>query len=470
LPTRTPRGRIMTVGRMSSRGSLKLGLFIQETGHHVAAWRHPQASVDDGVAFARYRDLARRAEAARLHFVFLADTVAVREKDPDVLGRTARASFLEPLTLLAALSVTTERIGLVATASTTYNEPYNLARKLASLDHLSGGRIGWNLVTTNSDFESFNFNRDANPLHADRYARAHEFASVVKGLWDSFDDDAFRRDKESGIFFDAAKLHTLNHAGNHFQVRGPLNVARPPQGHPVIVQAGSSEAGKELAAETAEVIFTAQQRLADAQAFYADVKGRLARYGRKRDHLSIMPGLFPVIGLTREEADAEFEHLQSLIHPSVAVSQLSNQLGGVDLSPYDLDGAVPELVETNGPKSRQKLLLDLARREKLTLRQLAYRNAGARGHLVVRGTPTDIADHIEEWFTREAADGFNIMPPYLPGGFEDFVELVLPELRRRGLFRNDFEGWTLRENLGLPRPPDRSAHRVATVDRRALAS
>lgn len=441
----------------TARGrSLKLGLFIQETGHHVAGWRHDGASTDDAVAFARYHHLARRAEEARLHFVFLADTIAVRERDPEVLGRTARGAFLEPLTLLSALAVTTSRIGLIATASSTYNEPYTLARQLASIDHLSQGRAGWNLVTTNSDFESWNFNRAANPLHQDRYDRAHEFARVVKGLWDSYDDDAFIRDKAAGTFFAPEKLHVLNHEGRHFRVRGPLNVARPPQGHPVIVQAGSSEAGKELAAATAEVIFTAQQDRAAARAFYADVKGRLARYGRQRAHLSIMPGLFPVVGRTRAEAEEAFAHLQALLHPRVALAQLSAQLGGLDLSAYDPDAPVPDLPETNGPKSRQKLLLDLARRENLTLRQLALRNAGARGHLVVKGTPADIADAIEAWFEDEAADGFNIMPPYLPGGFEPFARLVLPELRRRGLYREDFEGRTLRENLGLPRPADAS--------------
>ncbi|MFG1478335.1 LLM class flavin-dependent oxidoreductase [Xanthobacter sp. V4C-4] len=442
---------------MARGANLKLGLFIQETGHHVAGWRHEGASTDDAVAFSRYLHLVRRAEEERLHFIFLADTVAVRERDPEVLGRTARGAFLEPLTLLSALAVSTRRIGLVATASSTYNEPYNLARQLASIDHLSQGRVGWNLVTTNSDYESWNFNREANPLHAHRYARAHEFARVVKGLWDSFDDDAFVRDKAAGQFFDPAKLHVLNHAGPHFKVRGPLNVARPPQGHPVIVQAGSSEAGKELAAATAEVIFTAQQDRGAARAFYADVKGRLARHGRARDHLAIMPGLFPVVGRTREEAQAAFDHLQSLIHPRVALAQLSAQLGGVDLTPYDPDAPVPDLPETNGPKSRQKLLLDLARRENLTLRQLALRNAGARGHLVVIGTATDIADEIEAWFEDEAVDGFNIMPPYLPGGFDAFAATVLPELRRRGLYRADFEGATLRENLGLPRPEDAAA-------------
>jgi FMN-dependent oxidoreductase (nitrilotriacetate monooxygenase family) len=445
---------------MGDSRALKLGLFLQETGHHVAAWRYPGAQTDDGVNFERYRELADIAESAKFNFIFFADTIAIRETNPAVISRTARAAHFEPLTLLAALSVTTRRIGLIATVSTTYNEPYHLARKLASLDHLSGGRIGWNLVTTNSDRESYNFSREGNLLHADRYDRAHEFVDVVKGLWDSFDDDAFLRDSSSGYFVDPDRLHTLNHKGRHFAVRGPLNVARSPQGYPVIVQSGSSDAGRELAAATAEVIFTAQQRLSDAQAFYADVKGRLAKYGREPDHLSIMPGFFPVVGRTEQEADDIFQTLQSLIHPTVALSQLSQQLGGVDLSGFALDGPVPELPETNGPKSRQKLLLDLARRENLTLRQLALRNAGSRGHWIVRGTPVQVADLMEEWFVGKACDGFNVMPPWLPGGLTSFIELVLPELRRRGLFREDYVGRTLRDDLGLPRPPDRR-HREA---------
>jgi alkanesulfonate monooxygenase len=356
------------------------------------------------------------------------------------------------LTLLSALSVVTERIGLAATVSTTYNEPYHLARKFASLDYLSNGRSGWNLVTSATNSEAQNFNLDKHPEHALRYQRAREFVEVVTKLWDSWEDDAFLRDKESGVYFDPDKLHVANHKGEHFSVQGPLNVARPPQGYPVIIQAGSSEDGKNLAAETAEVIFTAQQTLEDAQAFYADVKGRLAKYGRSPDSLKIMPGIFPVIGRTEQEAKEKFEQLQELIHPSIGLGLLSGLVGGIDLSGYPLDGPLPNLPDTELAKSRLKLVTDLAQRDQLTIRQLYLAIAGARGHRQISGTPEQIADQLEEWFVNEGADGFNIMPPYLPGGLDDFVDLVIPELQHRGLFRTEYEGKTLRENLGLPRP------------------
>ena len=288
--------------------------------------------------------------------------------------------------------------------------------------------------------------------HTLRYERAKEFVDVVKALWDSWEDEAFLRDKESGIYFDPDKLHIPNHKGEHFSVRGPLNVARPIQGYPVVIQAGSSEDGKNLAAQTAEVIFTAQQTLAEAQAFYADVKGRLAQYGRNPDNLKIMPGVFPVIGRTEEEAREKYQQLQDLIDPAVGLSLLSVLVGGVDLSGYPLDGPLPNLPETNLQKSRLQLVSDLAQRDNLTIRQLYFAIAGARGHRTILGTPEQIADQLEDWFVNNGADGFNIMPPWLPGGLDEFVDLVIPELQRRGLFRTEYEGRTLRENLGLPRP------------------
>lgn len=446
---------------MARKDSLKLGAFLMTAGHHVAAWRHPGAQPDAGVSLRHYIELAQAAERAKFDHIFFADNVAVSNFTPEALRRTARADGFEPITLLSALAAVTDRIGLVATATTTYNEPYNLARKFASLDLLSGGRSGWNLVTSANEQEAQNFNRDAHPAHADRYQRAREFAEVVTGLWDSWDDDAFVRDTGDGLFYDAGKLHTLNHRGQHFQVRGPLNVARSPQGRPVLVQAGSSEPGKELAAETAEVIFTAQQTLADAQAFYADVKSRMAAYGRAPDTLKILPGILPVIGRSRAEAEEKYEALQSLIHPEVGLSLLSAMLGGADLSGYPLDGPLPDLAATNSGKSRQSLLIDLARREGLSIRQLYLRIAGARGHWTVRGTAADVADQLEAWFHGAGADGFNVMPPTLPAGLTDFIDGVIPELRRRGLFRTEYEGTTLRENLGLPRPADRSSRRTA---------
>jgi N-acetyl-S-(2-succino)cysteine monooxygenase len=378
----------------------------------------------------------------------------MRGTDLPALSRTAvrYIAQFEPLTLLGGLAAVTKRVGLTASATTTYTEPYHLARMLASLDHMSGGRVGWNLVTSQNEAEAYNFGLDTHPSHAQRYARAKEFAKVVMGLWDSWEDDAFPRDKKSGIFFDPAKLHVLNHKGRIFSVRGPLNVPRPPQGHPVILQAGSSDVGKDLAAFCGEVIFTAQHALAGAQAFYADVKGRLTRYHRSPDDVLIIVGVFPYVGKTQQEADEKFDELQSLIDPAVGLSLLASELGGVDLSAYPLDGPLPSLPESNAGKSRQRLLAGMAQRENLTIRQLFRYVAGGRGHWQIVGTPQRIADQLEEWFQKEAADGFMIMPPALPGDLEDFIELVVPELQRRRLFRTDYHGQTLREHLGLRRP------------------
>ncbi|HEY1608654.1 MAG TPA: LLM class flavin-dependent oxidoreductase [Paraburkholderia sp.] len=449
---------------MSQRkGHLRLGAFLYPTGHHIAAWRHPHALADAGSNFRHYVQLAQAAEAAKFDLVFLADGSGTRGDNVDFLSRTAHSyvAQFEPLTLLSALAAVTERIGLVGTASTTFNEPYHVARKFASLDHISGGRAGWNLVTSSSGHEAKNFNFDEHLAHAQRYERATEFADVVSGLWDSWDEGAFVRDKAAGRFFDPSKRHVLNHRGEFFKVRGPLNIARAPQGHPVVVQAGSSEAGKALAARTAEVIFTAQQTTADAVAFYADVKGRLAQYGREAEDLKIMPGVMPIVGRTESEARDKFAELQALIDPAVGLALVSGLTGGFDLSGYPLDGPIPELPETNASKSRQTLTLELARRENLTIRELYLRVAGARGHWQIVGTPKQIADALEERFVNYGADGYNVMPALLPDTLNDFIELVLPELRRRGLFRSEYEGRTLRENLGLKRPQSRYRREAA---------
>ncbi|MGF6642804.1 LLM class flavin-dependent oxidoreductase [Paraburkholderia sp. GAS82] len=440
-------------------GQLRLGAFLYPSGHHIAAWRHPEAQADAGVNFRHYVKLAQAAEAAKFDLVFLADGVGTRGDNVEFLSRTAHSyvAQFEPITLLSALAAVTEHVGLVATASTSFNEPYHVARKFASLDHISGGRAGWNLVTSSNEHEAKNFNRDKHFEHAERYERAIEFAEVVEGLWDSWEDDAFLRDKDQGRFFDPERRHVLDHKGRFFQVRGPLNVARSPQGHPVVVQAGSSEAGRDLAARTAEVIFTAQQTLEDAIDFYSDVKGRLAQYGRHPDDLKIMPGVFPIVGRSESEAREKFEQLQALIDPKVGLALVSGLTGGFDLSGYPLDGPIPELPETNASKSRQLLTLELARRENLTIRQLYLRVAGARGHWQLVGTPAQIVDQLEERFVKGGADGYNVMPPVLPAGLDDFVELVIPELRRRGLFRSEYEGRTLRDNLGLRRPVNRHA-------------
>jgi alkanesulfonate monooxygenase len=434
---------------------MKLGVFLPGIGHHVAAWRHPQAQADGGLNFPHYRELARTAERGKFDMIFLADDMAVwgdQARHPDALRRSGQLVSFEPLTLLSALSVVTEHIGLVATASTTYNEPYHIARKYASLDYLSGGRAGWNVVTSMLEAEAQNFNREQHMDHALRYQRAREFVQVVMGLWDSWGDDAFLYDKATGVAVDLEQMHVLNHQGEHFQVRGPLNVARPLQGYPIIVQAGASHDGQDFAAQTAEVVFTAQSVLEDARAFYRGLKGQLARYGRSPEHMKIMPGVLPIVGRSAAEARETYEQLQDLVHPSVGLAQLSRLVGGVDLSEYPLDGPLPELPETNLQQSRLRLLQDLAKREHLTIRQLYLSIAGSRGHRMILGTPDQVADQLEEWFLKEAADGFNVMPPYLPGGLQNFVELVIPVLQKRGLFRREYEGQTLRESLGLPRP------------------
>jgi N-acetyl-S-(2-succino)cysteine monooxygenase len=434
------------------KGQFSLGAFLLFTGHHVAAWRHRNAS--DGQSLADFVGFAKAAEAAKFDAVFLADAVALRTDDVDASGHKAHSGVypFEPLTLLSALAATTSRIGLVATASTSFTEPFNLARQFASLDRLSEGRAGWNLVTSAEPSAAFNFGHNAPIPHTERYARAEEFADVVLRLWDSWEDDAFVRDRSTGVYFDRDKLHVLNHVGKYYRVKGPLNIPRSPQGRPVVVQAGSSEPGKELAARTAEVIFTAQQTLAEAVAFYADVKARLSKYGRSRDDLKILPGVFPVVGSTQWEAEDKFEQLQSLISPEVGLNLLATFLGDPDIVKHPIDGPVPALRRTEGGKSRQALLVDLARREELTIRDLYLRIAGARGHWQIVGSPTQIADQLQERFENYGADGFNIMAPILPSGLTDFIELVLPELRRRNLFRTDYEGQTLREHLGLKRP------------------
>lgn len=448
----------------NSNVEMKLGAFLYPTGYHVAAWRHPQSQADAGINFGHYAKLTRIAERGKFDFIFLPDSVGVRGTDLPALSRTAirYVAQFEPLTLLSALAAVTKNIGLIASATTTYHEPYHIARMFASLDHISGGRAGWNLVTSQNEDEAPNFGLDVHPRHDDRYARAREFAKVVGGLWDSWDDDAFLRDKESGIYFDPTKFYILNHRGQHFSVRGPLNVPRTPQGHPVVVQSGSSEAGKELAAETGEVIFTAQQNLAEARAFSADVKGRMAKYDRPLDDLKIMPGVFVFVGRTQQEANDKFEHLQSLIDPVVGISLLSGLLAGVDISAYPVDGPLPSLPETNAGRSRQQLLINLARRENLTIRELYLRVAGSRGHWQIIGTPKQIADELQEWFMQGAADGFVMMAPLLPQGLEDFVKLVIPELQRRKLFRTDYQGRTLREHLGLRRPERQSRRASGT--------
>ncbi len=438
---------------MTHSRTLRLGAFMRPVSLHTAAWRYPGAWPDANFNFQHLKYFAQTLERGRFDAFFMADHLAVLNMPMEGLKRSATATSFDPLTLLPALAAVTEHLGLIATASTTYNEPYHIARKFASLDHISGGRAGWNVVTSGNPDEAMNFGREEHVEHATRYRRAREFFDVVTGLWDSWADDAFIRDVETGVYFDPDKLHVLDHQGEFFKVRGPLNIGRPLQGWPVIVQAGASEAGRQLAAETAEVIFAAGSHLATARAFYADVKGRMEQLGRSRDHLKVLPGAVVVVGGTAAEALEKRARLDSLVHYDSAIASLSTALGH-DASGFDPEGPLPEIPESNASKSGRERVVDLAQREHLTVRQLAQR-VGGYGGLAFVGTPPMIADQMEEWLVSDACDGFNIMFPYLPGGLDDFVDLVVPELQRRAIFRREYEGTTLRENLGLPRPRNR---------------
>jgi alkanesulfonate monooxygenase len=441
---------------------IKLGMFLRQCGNHIAAWRFPDTAEDAGVNFARSVQVARTAERGLFDLLFSADNVALPHDDIATLSRVSDAAWIEPFTLMAALATVTEHIGLVCTATTTYDEPYFVARKFASLDHVSGGRGGWNVVTSGVQNEAANFGKDFHPAKSDRYHRAREFVDVVRGLWDSWDADAFVRDKVTGQFFIAEKLHVLNHKGDHFKVRGPLNVARSPQGQPVIVQAGQSEDGRDLAAATAEVVFTVHGAIETARTFYSDIRERAAKFGRNPDYLKIMPGMLVTVGRSLQEAQDTHARLQKLIDPRMGLTLLSKYMG-YDLTGCDVDAPLPELPESNVISSRSGTLSRMARRENMTVRQLYEFVAGSRGHFEVVGTAGQVADAMEEWFTTGAADGFNVMVPYLPGGLESFVDLVTPELQRRGLFRMAYEGRTLRENLGLPAPQSRYTENSSAV-------
>ncbi|QGX67121.1 NtaA/DmoA family FMN-dependent monooxygenase [Bacillus sp. ms-22] len=431
---------------------LKLGVFIAGTGHHVASWRHPNAVPDAAMNLDYFKQLAKKAEEGKLDLLFLADSLSINHTShPNVLTR------FEPLTLLSSIAESTSTIGLAATASTTYSEPFHIARQFASLDHLSSGRAAWNVVTSSIEETAKNFSGEEHLAHHKRYERAEEFVDVVKGLWDSWEEGALVRNQETGEFFDPSKLHELHHKGEFFSVRGPLNVSRTPQGQPVIIQAGSSEDGQKLAAKTAELIFTAQNDLAKAKEFYQSLKGKVEAAGRAREDVSIMPGIFPIIADTEEEAKAKYEELQELIVPEIGLSILQNYLGGIDLTQYPLDGPLPEIDPSmsNAVKSRFDLVMNMARKDNLTIRQLYQSVAGSRGHHIFIGTPEQLADVMETWLTEEAADGFNVMRPLLPEGLDVFVDRVVPILQERGLFKTEYTGQTLRENLGLKQPKNR---------------
>ncbi|MBB3111440.1 FMN-dependent oxidoreductase (nitrilotriacetate monooxygenase family) [Paenibacillus phyllosphaerae] len=431
------------------QGQLHLGAFLYFTGHHHAGWRHPSSGVEQMFDIRNYTRMAQTAEKGKFDMIFFADLLHL------IYPSHAAAGMMDPIALLSALSMVTEKIGLTATMSTTYNEPYNTARKFATLDHISGGRAGWNIVTSQTDAEANNYGRDKHPEHGLRYEMAQEFVDVVTELWDSWDDDALVMDRASGQFADPAKLRQSDFKGQWYASKGPLNVPRPPQGYPVLIQAGSSGPGQDFAARIGEVIFTAQPSLASAQAFYKSVKAKLAEYGRDENSLKIMPGLSPIIGSTEEEARRRERELLDLIRPEEAVGFLSSMLQ-YDLSGYPVDEQLPDIPDpvgaSNGMKSRVQLIMDLARNERLSVLELGRRLLGARGHLQFVGTPEQLADLIEKWFDSYGCDGFNIMPPVLPGNLDEFVDQVVPILQKRGLFREEYEGSTLREHLGLGRP------------------
>ena len=435
---------------MAARKQLRLGAFMRPVSIHTGAWRYPGAIPDANFNFPAMKRFIQKLEAGKFDAFFMADHLAVLNMPVNALKRSHTVTSFEPFTLLSALSAVTEHIGLMATASTTYDLPYHVARRFASLDHISGGRAGWNIVTTSNPDAALNFGLEEDMDHDERYGRAREFYDVVTGLWDSFADDAFIRDVESGLYFDPEKMHVLDHKGPSYSVRGPLNIARPVQGWPVIIQAGASEAGRQLAAETAEVIFAAGGNLEAGKAFYADIKRRMREIGRDPDSVKILPGAFVVVGDTVEEAKAKRAHLDSLVHYDSGIGTLNTMLGH-DVSGFDPDGLLPEIPETNASQSARARVLELARRENLTIRQLAAR-VGSYGGAAFVGTPQTIADEMERWLAEEGSDGFNVMFPYLPEGLDDFVDKVVPELQRRGLFRTEYEGATLRENLGLARP------------------
>ncbi|WP_131786543.1 LLM class flavin-dependent oxidoreductase [Protofrankia symbiont of Coriaria ruscifolia] len=443
---------------------LHLNAFLMSVGHHEAAWRLPQSNPLAHIDVEHYRNLARIAERGKLDSLFLADS-------PVQMGSPGRrpSGRLEPTLLLTALAAVTDHIGLIATASTSYNEPYNLARRFASLDHISGGRAGWNIVTTAGVEAALNFGLDDLPAHRDRYERAAEFLEVSTKLWDSWADNAIVADKERGVHADADRVQVIDHVGKYFKVRGPLNVPRSPQAYPLLVQAGSSEDGRNFAARWAEAVFTAQQTLEEGKAFYADLKDRVARGGRDPDTVKILPGIVPVIADTEREAHELDAELNRLIIPEYAKRQLAERF---KLSPdeLDLDSELPENLPTEdeieGAKSRFTLIVALARRERLTVRQLIGRLGGGRGHRTFAGTPVQVADAIQYWFDNGAADGFNIMPAVLPSGLESFVDKVVPILQERGLFRTEYETTTLRQHYGLARP----ANQFATGDRGLAAA
>ena len=440
---------------MTDQRKMRIGVFLSGSGGNMASWRHPNAVPDGAVNLGYYKGMTRTAEEAKLDFAFFGDGLYISEKShPNFLVR------FEPLTLLAALSMVTTHIGLAATLSTTYSDPYTVARQFSSIDHLSDGRAGWNIVTSPLEGSAANYSKPEHPQHDLRYRMAGEFVEITKGLWDSWEDDAFIRDKESGVFIDPSKMHRLDHKGEFYSVQGPLNISRSKQGSPVLIQAGSSEAGRGFAAKIADAIFTGQATSSDAAGFYKDIKTRAEESGRDPRQVLILPGCSPVVGDTPEEAEAKYQEIANLVVIDDALNYLGRYFNDIDFSPYDLDEPFPDLGDfgRNGWESTTDRIKQVAKEESLTLREMALRSTTPRNEFI--GTPTQVANSMQRWFENGAADGFMLVPSVLPQGFNDFVEHVLPILKERGLFRTEYEADTLRGNLGLPKPENRYAKKL----------
>ena len=435
---------------MTNQRMMRLGAFLAGTGSNMASWRHPDAVPDAAINLDYYKQLTRRAEEAKLDFVFFGDGLYISEKShPNFLNR------FEPLTLLAALAMDTKQIGLAATLSTSYSEPFTVARQFASIDHISEGRAGWNIVTSPLEGSALNYSKAEHPQHDLRYRMAVEYLEVTKGLWDSWEDDAFVRNKETGQFIDPHKLHRVNHKGEFFSVQGPLTISRSKQGRPILIQAGSSEAGKEFASQVADAVFTGQATIEDAQEFYQDVKGRAVKHGRRSEEILMLPGCNPIVGATSEEAEVKYQEISNLVVIDDALNYLGRYFNDIDFTQYDLDEQFPDLGDfaRNGWESATDRIKKVSREEGLTLRQMALRSTTPKSPFI--GTPEQVADTMQAWFEAGAADGFMMNASVLPQGFNDFVDLVLPILKDRGLFRTEYEHDTLRGNLGLAKPANR---------------
>ncbi len=459
---------------MTAKRQLRFGAFFSVPGCHPTGWRHPDAICETDMDFRLLADMARMAERGKLDCMFFQDSVAIPGSTAVYGGKSfreksGRQSHIEPMSAIAAIGAITKRIGLISTCTTSYNEPFNVARRFLTIDHISGGRAGWNLVTSQAEDEAVNFGRDQHFEHGIRYDRASEFHDVVIGLWDSWEDDAFLRDKQSGVWFDFDKMHILNHKGKYFTVRGPLNVARSPQGRPVVAQAGSSDVGMELAARTADLVFTAQDTIKEGRAFRDDMHARMATYGRGPDEIRIFPGIMPIVGRSDAEAQENYEELRELVDDNVGIASVARLAGGVDIFSLDPDGPLPPLKPSNAARARQERIIAMGKRG-MSIREIGRVLAMSQTHRVVWGTPKSIADDLHEWLEGGACDGFNLLFAHYPKPLEEWVTMVIPELQRRGIFRTEYEGRTFRENLGVPIPRNIHTTHKTTVQVPAAAS